>query len=262
MEIRPNSDIAQFHSPCADGPGDTVPQTARTTSTDALEAATLPQDAPPIRVLIAAHETIHRESLGVVLQMSHDFEVVASCADLKALLASAQSSKPDVLLLDSGMGKEGGADTLRALKELDSTSKVVLLCSALSREDMIALLRLGARGLVLKSEPTYTLIQCLHKVARGEYWLGDTSVTDLIQELCEGGNGKSKWGNKYGLTAREIEIVEVVLQGCSNREIAASLSLSEHTVKHHLSNIFDKLGVYSRLELALFVVNHSLDCQQ
>lgn len=226
---------------------------------DDVEAFAPPQDAPAVRILVADVGTIFRESLGFVLQSRQGFQVVGICADGESVLALAPKFSPDVLLLDSGIGCPQGVDMLREVKNLGLDMKVVLLCPLTSREEVVAALRLGVRGIFLKSEPTDTLVKCIQKVARGEYWLSKDSVADLVNTVCGGDDGKPLRESKYGLTPREGEIISAVLEGYSNPEIAASLSLSEHTVKHHLSNIFDKLGVYSRLELALFAVNHSID---
>jgi two-component system, NarL family, nitrate/nitrite response regulator NarL len=226
---------------------------------DGFEVLAPPQNAPAVRILIADVGTIFRESLSFVLQSRQGFQVVGSCADGESVLALAPRSSPDVLLLDSCIAHSEGVDMLHEVKNLGLDMKVVLLCPLASREEVVAALRLGVRGIFLKSEPTDMLVQCIQKVARGEYWLSRDSVADLVNTVCGGGDGKPLRESKYGLTPREGEIISAVLEGYSNPEIAASLSLSEHTVKHHLSNIFDKLGVYSRLELALFAVNHSID---
>lgn len=232
----------------------------KVTPIDGFDPLDLPQKVMNgVRVLIADDGTIFRESLGFVLESKHGFQVVGSCADAESVLALAPTSSPDILLLDSSICRTQTTDVLCELKNLNLDVKVVLLCPLASREEMVAALRLGVRGIVLKSESTDVLVQCIQKVARGEYWLSKDGVADLVNAVCGGGNGKLLPQNKYGLTPREGEIISAVLEGYSNPEIAASLSLSEHTVKHHLSNIFDKLGVYSRLELALFAVNHSIE---
>jgi two-component system, NarL family, nitrate/nitrite response regulator NarL len=240
---------------CA-SPASQSQESAESTGPEALSAA---DTGPAVRILIADGQTMFRESLSFLLQLGRGFEVIGTCADLKSVLKLVQSSSPDVLLLDSWIGRPDGVDLLSDLKKLSADVKVVLMCAAPDLEEMIGALRLGVRGIILKSEPADTLVQCIDAVTRGEYWLGKSSVSGLVHALCENGDEKRVRANKYGLTPRESEIVAAVLQGCSNPEIAAELSLSEHTVKHHLSSIFDKLGVYSRLELALFAVNHSND---
>lgn len=216
------------------------------------------QSCEAIRIIIADDETIFRESLRMFLQFGNGFEVVGDCSDAETALHLTRKLKPNVLLLDHGIPRGEGVDVLGEIRQSEGDVKVILLCQTITREETVRALRLGARGIVLKTEPTDSLIQCIHKVERGEYWLGRDGLTDLVQALCDFGEAKKQQKNRYGLTPRESEIIVGVLEGYSNPEIAANFSLSEQTVKHHLSHIFDKLGVYSRLELALFAVNHGI----
>ena len=124
---------------------------------------------------------------------------------------------------------------------------------------------MGARGIVLKDAPTDILLKSIRAVTDGKFWVGENSVTDLVEILRtylppaggSSGGGKNPKKN-FGLTPRELEVVESIVSGFTNKEIAARYSISEQTVKHHLRNIFDKVGVYNRLELALFAINHRL----
>jgi DNA-binding NarL/FixJ family response regulator len=121
-------------------------------------------------------------------------------------------------------------------------------------------MKLGARGAVLKSASSDVLLEAIRCVDRGEYWVSSEIVGCLIESIKEkersgrGGNARGK----FGLTARENEMVTAVLEGYSNPQIATRFGLSEQTVKNHLSHVFDKVGVYSRVELALFAVNHRI----
>lgn len=214
-----------------------------------------------LRIVIADGQTIFRESLRMLLQMGSGFDVIGGSSDAVATLDVVRNLQPDILLLDSSLPREDGTDLLAELRQLEAGVKVILLCHTISQEEMIRALRLGVRGIVLKTDPTDCLIECIEKVMRGEYWLGTDGLRHLIQAVCSFGNVKRSVTNRFGLTPREIEMIEAVLEGYSNPEIAANFSLSEQTVKHHLSHIFDKLGVYSRLELALFAVNHGLNSE-
>ena len=142
----------------------------------------------------------------------------------------------------------------------DATSvRVILLTAAAEKDQIVEALQLGARGVVLKDSATQILLQSIRAVMNGEYWVGRESVSNLVQYL-RGliGSGNTARQKRYGLTPRELEIVSAVVAGYANKEIAEHFKISEDTVKHHLSNIFDKLGVSTRLELALFAVNQSL----
>ncbi|MBV9181868.1 MAG: response regulator transcription factor, partial [Acidobacteria bacterium] len=140
--------------------------------------------------------------------------------------------------------------------------RVILLTAAAEKSQIVEALQLGARGIVLKDSATQILLRSIRAVMNGEYWVGRESVSDLVQYLRNlmESTAPSRQ-SRYGLTPRELQIVSAVVAGYANREIAEHFKISEDTVKHHLSNIFDKLGVSTRLELALFAVNQSLPFQ-
>ena len=213
----------------------------------------------PTGIAIVNCETIFCDTLRMFLQMVPDFDVVAGCSNVEDALTAIQESTPDVLLLDSSMYRREPLDILEELNDVGFSGRVIVLCKIFTKDETRRALQLGARGIVLKTDPAESLIECIRHVVRGDYWLGQDSIANLVRAICENDDPKRAEKNKYGLTPREIAIVAAVLKGFSNPEIAANLSLSEQTVKHHLSHIFDKLGVYSRLEMALFVVNHGID---
>jgi len=166
---------------------------------------------------------------------------------------------PDILLLDLAMPRLPGLEVLRELSASDSPVRTILLTAAIEKEQIIEALQIGARGIVLKEAATELLFKSIRTVMAGQYWVGRAEVADLVQTLrallASSGKPQEK---SFGLTRRELEILSTVVAGYSNKEIARQLSLSEDTVKHHLSHIFDKLGVSNRLELAMFAVNHRL----
>jgi two-component system nitrate/nitrite response regulator NarL len=214
-----------------------------------------------IRIVIADDETIFRESLQVLLQIRDEFEVIGGCSHAEDALQMVRNLKPDVLLLDYGVQRDGCLNALAQFRESGEVIKVILLCSAITQEETIRCLRSGARGIISKTEPANSLIECIHKVVLDEYWLGRDGLCDLVHALCDTESTRRPLKNKFRLTQREIEMVKAVLEGYSNPEIATKYSLSEQTIKHHLSHVFDKLGVYSRVELALFAVNHDLNSE-
>ena len=134
-----------------------------------------------------------------------------------------------------------------------------MLTASIGDHEIVRALELGARGVVLKDEASETLLKAIHAVVEGQYWLGREGVATLV-DTWRGvrGAGNSAPNRDYGLTARELEIVAAVTAARSNKDIASKLRISEKTVKHHLTNVFDKLGVSSRLELAMFALNHPL----
>jgi DNA-binding NarL/FixJ family response regulator len=130
----------------------------------------------------------------------------------------------------------------------------------MGKAEVAQAIQLGARGVILKESATQLLLQCIRAVKTGRYWIGHQMVSDLVEALRDvlPTLHEHRPQNNFSITPREMEIIEAIVSGCANKEIAQKFSISEQTVKHHLTNIFDKLGVSNRLELALFAVNHHL----
>jgi two-component system nitrate/nitrite response regulator NarL len=214
----------------------------------------------PVRILIADDHPIFRDGLKRLLESEGDFKVIAEACDGVEAVELARQLMPEVMLLDLAMPRRQGLDALRELA-LDAKSvRVILLTAAAEKEQIVEALQLGARGVVLKDSATQILLKSIRAVMNGEYWVGRESVSNLVQYLRTLVSPAATFPhrNKYRLTPRELEIVAAVVAGFANKEIAHYFKISEDTVKHHLSNIFDKVGVSSRLELALFAVNQSL----
>jgi DNA-binding NarL/FixJ family response regulator len=166
---------------------------------------------------------------------------------------------PDLLLLDLAMPRMAGLVALRELPDTAARPRIILLTAAIDRADIITALQLGAQGVVLKESASEMLFKSIQAVMGGSYWLQRKPVADLSGALRELSAARPRATRKrFGLTPRELEIIGAILGGYSNHDIAATFSISEKTVKHHLTNIFDKLGVSNRLELALFALHHNL----
>jgi two-component system, NarL family, nitrate/nitrite response regulator NarL len=216
----------------------------------------------PIRIVIADDHPIFRDGLRRLLEAESGLKVIGEACDGAEAVKLARNLKPDIMLLDLSMPRMPG---LEALKDLSTGTgangvRVILLTAAAEKHQIVEALQLGARGVVLKDSATQLLLKSIHTVMAGEYWVGRESVSNLVQYLRSlvQSSGEEAKQRKFGLTPRELEIVSAVVAGYSNKEIAEYFKISEDTVKHHLSNIFDKLGVSTRLELALFAVNQSL----
>ncbi len=172
---------------------------------------------------------------------------------------------PDLLLLDVSMPPPGGLAILEQVARQAPTVKTLLLTAGIGRQDVVRAFELGARGVLLKEHATPLLFQSIHAVLQGQYWVDRAivgKVIDAVRDMSHHVSATRHSSNRFGLTPRELEVVGGVRMGESNREIATRLSVREDTIKHHLSKIFDKLGVYSRVELAVFAINHGLDAAE
>lgn len=210
-----------------------------------------------IRVAIADDHALFRQGLRTLLDAEPDLQVIGEASNGAEAVALVRESRPDCLLLDLAMPLMGGMDALTEIVNLRLHCRVILLTADVDRSQIIQALRCGARGVVTKHSACQLLCKSIRAVMAGEYWVGRDTVSDLVEYL----NKQIAAGStreRFGLTSRELQIVREVVEGSTNREIAQRFHLSEDTVKHHLSNVFDKLGVYNRLEMALYVIHHQL----
>jgi two-component system nitrate/nitrite response regulator NarL len=214
-----------------------------------------------VRILIADDHTIFRDGLRRLLESEPEFEVIGEAADGSEAVSSARRLHPDVLLLDLAMPRVPGIDALRELtSDSGSDTKIIILTAAIEKAQIVEALQIGARGIILKESATQLLLKGIRSVMAGQYWVGRESVNDIVEYLksTAAGAQADAQAKNFGLTKREMEILGTIVAGFTNKEIAKKFNLSEDTVKHHLTNIFDKVGVSSRLELALFAINHRL----
>ncbi len=214
----------------------------------------------PVRIVIADDHPVFREGLRRLLEAEPGFRVVAEAGDGAQAVERVRQHRPDVLLLDLAMPNVRGLEALRELAASSSPVHTILLTVAIETTQIVEALQLGARGVVLKHSASELLLKSVRTVMEGQYWVGRDTVSDLVQTLRDllPSARKAAPRRRYELTPRELEIVGAIVEGFTNKDIAQKFALSEQTVKHHLTNIFDKLGVSNRLELALFAVNHRL----
>jgi len=211
-----------------------------------------------IRVAIADAQPVVREGLRRLLQAEPEIQVIGQAENGAEAVKLVSAKHPDVLMIDASMPGMTGMQVLRELSNTAGGCRVVLLNASLDRNQVLEALRLGARGLMTKNTTVGLMLKCIRTVVAGQYWIGRESVSDLIGCLIPQRAGQPALAKKAELTRRELQIVSAVVEGYANKDIAARLSLSEHTVKHHLSSIFDKLRVTNRLEVALLAIKENL----
>ncbi len=194
-----------------------------------------------------------------MLQADNRIKVVAEAKDGMEALHMVRTLRPDILLLDLAMPRMPGMDALRELTTDSTSTRTILLTGSIDKRQILEALQLGARGVVLKDAVIDHLSACIHAVMQGQYWLEGRPVHNLVQVLHDLAAQTALPQRKtFGLTPRELEVVGLITEGSTNKYIAQTFGISEETVKRHLTNIFNKLGVGNRLELALFALNHNL----
>src|SRR5580698_2602339 len=215
--------------------------------------------APPIRILLADDHPVVRIGVRNMLQSDEAFDVVGEAGDGDEAITQTLELLPDILLLDLYMPRLPGLEAMRAIMSGSPTVKIILLTSTITTQQIIEALQIGARGIVLKDALTDHLTSSIRTVSSGDYWIGGRRVVNLVGALHDLMKQAAVPERKtFGLTPREMEVVGCIVEGCSNRDIAKQFGLSEETVKRHLSNTFDKTGVSTRLELAMFAIAHRL----
>ena len=216
----------------------------------------------PTRIVITDDHPILRDGLRRLLEAESDLKVVGEAADGGEAVKLAHQLKPDIMLLDLLMPRIPGMEALREMSAAQGSNavRVIILAGEIKKNQIVEALQLGARGVVSKETATQVLFEAINAVMAGEYWVGRERVSNLVQYLRKlvQSSGEETRRKKFGLTPRELKVVSAVVAGFTNKQIAEHLDISEDTVKHHVSNAFDKTGVSSRLELALFAVNHSM----
>jgi len=212
-----------------------------------------------IRILLIDDHTLFRSGIRALLQRQDDFEIVDEAADGVEGIKRAKQHRPDVILLDLNMPGLSGLEALQLLVEdLPGTAVIVLTVSE-EAEELAEALRSGARGYLLKNIETEALIRAIRRAAAGEPVISEDMTAKLVQQFrAPSPAAAPKQDEAPRLTAREREIVQGLARGESNKEIARDLGVAESTVKIHVQNILKKLNLASRVQVAVYAVEHRL----
>ena len=209
-----------------------------------------------IRVVLADDHVIVLDGLEQLFRLEPEFEVVARSTTAEAALKAVQEHRPDILVLDLVMPGHDGMWVLRELSELNLPTRTVLLTAHVEENRLVEAIRLGVWGIVLKEMAPRMLMECVRKVYAGEKWLEQQSVTRAMERMQKRESEIDRLTRL--LTPRELEIVRLASEGLRNKEIGERLSITEGTVKIHLHNIYEKLGVTGRSQLILYATKHGL----
>jgi len=211
------------------------------------------------RIVIADKQPVVRQDVRRFLESNPGFSIAGEASEADGTADLVRRMKPDVLLIDLDLCRElkmeppGGS-------LISSPTRMLAMVGSIQKNDIVSAFLLGAHGIVLKGSIPLVLLQSIRSVTSGQYWLDNESLAVLVEAMREVLSHRNRAGARkdYGLTRRELDIITKIVSGCSNKEVGEDFSISERTVKHHLTNIFCKVGVTNRLQLALFAVSHDL----
>jgi DNA-binding NarL/FixJ family response regulator len=213
-----------------------------------------------IRILLADNQTLFRKALKRLLEHEPDFRVVADTDDGEQLPSIVAAHEPDVLLMDLKLLKRSGIEALREIAAGRHKVKPLLLTDTKDPNDIVQALIWGVRGFIRKDSRTPFLFERIRTAAAGRYYLDSNEIQVLVENLCALSDmvERSMQIQMRNLSRQQQQIVEAIVSGCTNRDIALQLSINERTVKYHLTRIFNKLGISGRMELARFSFNKNI----
>jgi DNA-binding NarL/FixJ family response regulator len=209
---------------------------------------------------VISENEIYRDGLRALLETEPDFSVVGRAADCAEAAELARHWRPDVLLLDLATSTLPKGGTLKTLANTCATARLIMLMPRIKKSAAAEAVRVGVRGIVVKGVTVKLFFKSIRMVVAGQYWVDREIVTDLAQSLrtASSSAADAPRPRHFGLTGRELQIVSLLISGLANKEIADSCGIRERTVKQHLTNVFDKVGVSNRLELVLFALQEGL----
>ena len=218
-------------------------------------------DTGPIRIVIVDDHAMLSMGLQMVIESRPGMLVVGTATTGAEAIELVANEQPDIILLDLALGDDSGIDIMPRLTDVAPESHVILLTGVRDPEEHRRGVLLGAMGLVLKENAIDTVIRAIEKVHSGEVWLDRTMIASVLNARARGGPPAEQNGEvnrSAALTDREREIIVLIGEGMRNKQIADRLTISEATVRHHLTSIFAKLGVRDRFELLIYAYRHGL----
>ena len=215
----------------------------------------------PIKVLLVDDHAIVRAGLVMLLQSQKHLKVIGETGSTVEALKLAADAQPDVILLDVVLGNDDGLELLPKLRKAAHNARILILTGTQNPEVYQRAVRLGAMGLVNKETAAEVLLKAIEKINAGEAWFDRMVMGDVLTEMTRGRDGRKtdpEAAKIKKLTDREREIIVLIAEGLKNKQIAERMFISETTVRHHLTSVFNKLGVADRLELMIYAFRHKL----
>ena len=212
----------------------------------------------PIRVLVVDDQELFRRGLTMLLAVEDGLEVVGEAGDGLEGVELAERAAPDVVLLDVRMPKKSGIEACTAIKETVPSAKIIMLTVSDEEADLYEAVKSGASGYLLKDSSIEEVAQAVRVVADGQSLISPSMAIKLIDEFKQMAKPERTTGPALRLTERELDVLRLVAQGHSNKEIAARLFISENTVKNHVRNMLEKLQLHSRMEAVMYAVRENL----
>jgi DNA-binding NarL/FixJ family response regulator len=229
-------------------------------SVDAEKNGTGSRDGrEPVRVLVVDDQELIRRGLVMLISGEDDIEVVGEAADGVTAVEVAGATVPDVVLLDVKMPKGTGIEACAAIKDADPSAQIIMLTASEDQSDLYDAIRSGASGYLLKDVSLAEVAQAIRVAADGQSLISPAMAAKLLTEFKH--MSKQDSNSQVGaprLTDRELQVLRLVARGCSNREIAKELFISDNTVKNHVRNILEKLQLHSRMEAVMYAVREKL----
>jgi DNA-binding NarL/FixJ family response regulator len=213
----------------------------------------------PLRILLVDDHVLFRKGITALLASRRDMVVVGEAGDGLEALAQARETIPDVIMMDIGMPRCDGLEATRRIKREMPYAKIVMLTVSDDNHDLFEAIKSGAQGYLLKNLEPYQLFDMLESISRGEAPLSGVIAAKILKEFSRPDQDTARQAEaREELTLREIDVLELVAEGKTNKEIASALVISENTVKIHLHNILEKLHLHNRIQAAVYAVRQGL----
>ncbi len=212
-----------------------------------------------LRVMLVDDHVLFRKGIAAVLASRPDLEIVGEAGDGFEAIERARETVPDIILMDINMPKCNGLEAVKSIKQEMPHVHIIMLTVSDSDHDLFAAIKNGADGYLLKNLEPEQLFEMLEGMRHGESPISGSVAAKILGEFRQPSEASNhSEGSKDGLTPREFEVLELIVQGQTNKEIASSLSIAEDTVKIHLRNILEKLHLHNRIQAAVYAVRQGL----